>query len=607
MDGTGSIRPVVLSQNRYTPRDFFPTVRLCWAVLAVVSVGLLAAVSILAIPAMGGDTPRAGAIWLNPRFAATTAGSGPNITYFTISPPTIPEYGMTFLNVTAYVGSGSISYSYTGLPTPCTSDNTPLLTCRPKVTGTFTVEVYVNDSVGRSTTANATFVVTSPPTLPVITAFTVSPNPVTQGDQVQFSLTVSGGALPYTISYGGLPPGCSSANVSELTCIPSSTGNFTVVATVLDNSRNTANASMILVVKAVVTPAPFPWWIVILLIVVAAVAILLLLWIDLRQKKEEDERFMAESATPPAGGAAMYPQQPEPASEGTWEGWGTLPAEPEKPAEPETEEQPKPEPEAAPVAPVAPPKPKPAPIVPEVTLAYTEPQEAPPGYAPTQPEAAATPKCQWCLTPLGPDLKCPHCDKEQKQEAPKAEPAPALAPKTAPRKFKAVQIPAKAPRPETSKTEVASKPVPAEQPETPKVEAAPTPATVPKPEAPKVVESPVPVPTPKTETSKEEAPPTTTPKPEQPKVETPPSPAPKTETPRVETSTAPAPTPKQDAPKAETTPAPTARAVYKTKGKTEQKDKRDTMPGGLAPLLKNCLICGGELEGNYCPKCKVRL
>ena len=49
---------------------------------------------------------------------------------------------------TATGGSPPYSYSYSGLPLGCTSQNTPLLNCTPTVNGTFSVSVNVSDSGG---------------------------------------------------------------------------------------------------------------------------------------------------------------------------------------------------------------------------------------------------------------------------------------------------------------------------------------------------------------------------------------------------------------------------------------------------------------------------
>ncbi len=61
-------------------------------------------------------------------------------------------------------------------------------------------------------------------------------------EEVIFNATVHGGTWSYSFSYTKLPPGCSSQNVSELDCVPTSTGiyNVTVAVTDADGVMGTA-------------------------------------------------------------------------------------------------------------------------------------------------------------------------------------------------------------------------------------------------------------------------------------------------------------------------------------------------------------------------------
>ena len=59
------------------------------------------------------------------------------------------------LQASATDGSGGFSYSYTGLPTGCGSQNTSVLACTPTATGNYLVTVTVHDSFGVSATAQA--------------------------------------------------------------------------------------------------------------------------------------------------------------------------------------------------------------------------------------------------------------------------------------------------------------------------------------------------------------------------------------------------------------------------------------------------------------------
>jgi YVTN family beta-propeller protein len=83
------------------------------------------------------------------------------IATFTASPTTIPLGGATFLNVSASGGSPPYTYSYTGLPAGCTSQDVTSLSCSPTSSGSSTVTVEVTDNVGNTVHAASTFTVSS--------------------------------------------------------------------------------------------------------------------------------------------------------------------------------------------------------------------------------------------------------------------------------------------------------------------------------------------------------------------------------------------------------------------------------------------------------------
>ena len=71
---------------------------------------------------------------------------------------------------------------------------------------------------------------------PLGASLTVSPSQVQSGQSIQIQTTATGGVQPYTFSYSGLPGGCSNQNQPSLTCNPTSTGSFTVQASVSDSN-----------------------------------------------------------------------------------------------------------------------------------------------------------------------------------------------------------------------------------------------------------------------------------------------------------------------------------------------------------------------------------
>ena len=101
----------------------------------------------------------------------STLISPPTISSFTATPSPTSVGQTTNLTVIASGGSGTLSYTYTGLPLGCTSANTASLTCKPNTAGSYTMRVYVNDTAGKSANASTSLVVT-----PALASVAVSPS-----------------------------------------------------------------------------------------------------------------------------------------------------------------------------------------------------------------------------------------------------------------------------------------------------------------------------------------------------------------------------------------------------------------------------------------------
>ena len=165
------------------------------------------------------------------------------IATFTPSPANFNMGNSTNLTVTASGGTTPYNYVYVGLPTGCKTADSKVLTCKPTVSGTFTVRVYVNDSGMKS--ENKTVAITINPAPLVIKSFTATPATFILGNSTTFSVTASGGVAPYayTYAYSNLPPGCTSSNVWNLTCTPKSSGNYSVLISVTDSAKAQANST----------------------------------------------------------------------------------------------------------------------------------------------------------------------------------------------------------------------------------------------------------------------------------------------------------------------------------------------------------------------------
>jgi outer membrane protein assembly factor BamB len=82
------------------------------------------------------------------------------ITSFSATPAVISLGNSTTLSVGVTGGVPPYTYFYTGLPTPCLSQNSSTLLCKPTETGTFPINVEVTDSNGTIQNAQTSFQVT---------------------------------------------------------------------------------------------------------------------------------------------------------------------------------------------------------------------------------------------------------------------------------------------------------------------------------------------------------------------------------------------------------------------------------------------------------------
>ena len=146
-------------------------------------------------------------------------------------------------NGTVSGGSGNYSYSWSGLPTGCSSTYTNTTSCIPTADGTFNIKLTVNDSNGYSATSQIlTFVVLSALNVNTLAG---SVSSLDVGQNITFSTMVSGGSLSYNYVWNGLPTGCSTSNTSIINCYPTATGTFMVNVTVTDSNGFSIHSSSI--------------------------------------------------------------------------------------------------------------------------------------------------------------------------------------------------------------------------------------------------------------------------------------------------------------------------------------------------------------------------
>ncbi|MCI4369687.1 MAG: hypothetical protein L3K09_09035, partial [Thermoplasmata archaeon] len=179
-------------------------------------------------------------------FYNDTWAFGPSIiAVFTVSPSILDLGQSTRLNATPLAFSGYTKFNWSGLPAGCFPANRSILPCAPTQTGSFMLNSTVSDQSGAVVTRSSNLTVDVPPR---IASFTTSLSVVTSGSAIYLNTTAHNGTGPFTYGYLGLP-GCSSANTSNLKCVPTRPGNYTVKVVVSDAVHGKDNATVALTVN----------------------------------------------------------------------------------------------------------------------------------------------------------------------------------------------------------------------------------------------------------------------------------------------------------------------------------------------------------------------
>lgn len=132
----------------------------------------------------------------------TAVGPSPSITGFSPNHSSVVNGSSVTFFVNTTGGVGALAYAYTGLPPGCSTGNAATLPCVPTVLGSYTIRVYVNDTLGRSTTATTTLTVIAP--IPPLTSVTVSPTSAPlapDGSQTFTATPACSGTCTAVVSY----------------------------------------------------------------------------------------------------------------------------------------------------------------------------------------------------------------------------------------------------------------------------------------------------------------------------------------------------------------------------------------------------------------------
>ena len=184
----------------------------------------------------------------------------------------------------------------------------------------------MTDSNGLTVTSNTlSYTVDTDPAVSS-SSFAASAGSFLEGSSTTLTTTVTGGKAPFTYSYLGLPPGCSSANVPSLSCAPSATGTFTVEVVI--HSANgfevTQNTTFTVNPEVLGLPAVEGYALIGALAVLAAVVVVVAITLSRRRKKRgqtaialPQEQTPSPPATSPGGGdRSGQPPPPPTAAQG---------------------------------------------------------------------------------------------------------------------------------------------------------------------------------------------------------------------------------------------------------------------------------------------------
>lgn len=151
------------------------------------------------------------------------------------------------VTLTATGGTGSYTWSATGLPPGMSLSMAGVLSGTPGASGSFTLAVTVVDTASHSATANLPLSIAAPaapplpppPTYQPLTITTSSlPNGTIGVSYGSLGLGASGGSGIYSWSIGGLPAGLSGSAAGVITGTPTASGTFTVSVSVYDATAN---------------------------------------------------------------------------------------------------------------------------------------------------------------------------------------------------------------------------------------------------------------------------------------------------------------------------------------------------------------------------------
>lgn len=185
--------------------------------------------------------------WSASASATVQVNADPSISAFVASPAAFDLGHATTFYLNASGGTGTLTYSYTGLPSGCVLGAAAGGSCTPTQNGTHVVTGTAIDSLGFHVSSTVTITIADDPQ---VTAITAVPPTVDVGQTFVLTVTYTGGTAPFSFSYNGLPLGCSGLSTATVTCTPKSAASLTITAVVTDAWKQSSQLAQSVVVTA---------------------------------------------------------------------------------------------------------------------------------------------------------------------------------------------------------------------------------------------------------------------------------------------------------------------------------------------------------------------
>ena len=183
----------------------------------------------------------------------------PALTPLTITTTSLPgglagqNYGIQLMNASG--GSGSYSWSATGLATGLTLSTGGVLSGGPTSVGSFPGVFTVTDTLTGLTAVKTITIAVTSPVAPLVISGSSPGADVAVGGAISANFSASGGVPPYTFSASGLPQGFSLSPSGSLTGSPASAGNTSVSISVSDTSGRSASTGFGISVLGIQIPS----------------------------------------------------------------------------------------------------------------------------------------------------------------------------------------------------------------------------------------------------------------------------------------------------------------------------------------------------------------